>query len=183
MNPQSMTEGNRQDKRKISCGGMRYTPRQTLLPALCPPLLQKPSARRQQRYMPQLGPKALEIKHAIQIHNTIFIFAICHGWQVIFFFFFHIIHTIQKEILQYMVIPKFCSRSHLFHHVYLACFPILHKMEINSVSGRSFIFQTKTKTKNLLKQIPAFHRTPGFPGFAILKTKISRTALKQAGLL
>lgn len=100
-----------------------------------------------------------------------------------FFFFFHIIHTIQKEILQYMVIPKFCSRSHLFHHVYLACFPILHKMEINSVSGRSFIFQTKTKTKNLLKQIPAFHRTPGFPGFAILKTKISKTALKQAGLL
>lgn len=87
--------------------------------ALCLPLLQKPNAGEQQRYNPQLGPKALEI--AIRHSSTHQNFHFCYlsRLAIRFFFFIHVIHTTQKEILKYMARYDFFSWSHLFHHAYL----------------------------------------------------------------
>lgn len=60
-----MTESKGQDK---SCGLMCYMPLQMLLLFV---------------YNPQSGPKALEPKDGLEMHNTIFTFVICHSWQFI----------------------------------------------------------------------------------------------------
>lgn len=121
--------------------------------ALCLPLLQKPNAGEQQRYNPQLGPKALEI--AIRHSSTHQIFHFCYlsGLAISFFFFVHVIHTTQKEILKYMARHNFFFLIPSISSCLLAlsglpiniCFPILQKFEINSGSGKSFTFQTKRK--------------------------------------
>lgn len=188
MNPRSMTEG-RQDKRKISRGCMRYTPGRHC----CSLAVPAPEAQHKEAAEVRATAWAQSTGNQTWHSNAQHDFHFCYlSWLASNIFFLPSCHshnpgrnfTIHGNSKILFTIPSIASGLPALSELPInTCFPILQNMEISSVSGKSFMFQTKTKIKNLLKQIPVFHRTPDFPGFAIYKTYISKTALEQSGLL